>query len=92
VTGTTVIDTFPLSSYRTAKYTIRVASDDGYQSIEALLIHDASSVYITVYGSISTSGFDIVLLSSGINSGNVELSATTGSANTTVNLMGTYVA
>ncbi len=92
VTGTDVIDVFPVNKYRTAKYTIRVNSDDGYQSLETLLIHDGSTSMITVYGSISTSGYDIVLITSDILSGNVRLLATTASTNTTVNLIGTYVA
>ena len=83
---------FPVSLYRTAKYTIRVNSDAGYQSIEALLIHDSANALITVYGSISTSGSDIVLLSADINTGNVELLALSSTANTAVNLIGTYVA
>jgi hypothetical protein len=88
----TVIDVFPVSLYRTAKYTIRVNSDAGYQSIEALLIHDSSNALITVYGSISTSGNDIALLTSDINLGNVRLIATSTSANTWINMIGTYVA
>lgn len=92
VTGTTVIDTFALNKYRTAKYTIRVNSDDGYQSVETLLIHNGESAYITVYGSISTIGTDIVTISASVTSGNVNLLATTTSSNTSVNLIGTYVA
>ena len=92
VNVSTIIDVFPVSLYRTAKYTIRVNSDVGYQSIEALLIHDSANALITVYGSISTSGGDIVLLSADINTGNVELLALSSTANTAVNLIGTYVA
>jgi len=92
INTSTIIDVFPVSLYRTAKYTIRVNSDAGYQSIEALLIHDSANALITVYGSISTSGSDIVLLSADINTGNVELLALSSTANTAVNLIGTYVA
>lgn len=92
VTSSTIIDEFPASKYRTAKYTIKVGSDDGYQSVEALLIHNGASAFVTIYGSISTIGTDIVLLSATVDSGNVQILATSGSANTTVNLLGTYVA
>lgn len=90
-TGTTV-DSFSVNKYRSAKYTMRVNSDDGYQAVEVLLIHDNTNSYVTIYGSLSTAGTDIITLSTDINSGNVRLLATTGSANTTVNLLGTYLA
>jgi hypothetical protein len=40
---------------------------------------------------LSTTGSDIITLSTGINNGNVELKASGISANTNLNLMGTYV-
>ena len=92
VTANTVIDSFPVIKYRSAKYTMRVNSDDGYQAVEVLLIHDSANSYVTIYGSLSTVGFDIIALSTDILSGNVRMLATTGSANTTVNLLGVYVA
>jgi phage baseplate assembly protein gpV len=91
VTSNTVIDTFPINKYRSAKYTIRVNSDDGYQAIEVLLIHNNLASFVTVYGSLSTIGTEIVTLSTDLNSGNVRLLATTVASNTTVNLLGTYV-
>jgi hypothetical protein len=91
VTSNTVIDTFPINKYRSAKYTIRVNSDDGYQAIEVLLIHNNVASFVTVYGSLSTIGTEIVTLSTDLNSGNVRLLATTVASNTTVNLLGTYV-
>ena len=92
VTTDTVVDSFSVNKYRSAKYTMRVNSDDGYQAVEILLIHDSTNSYVTIYGSLSTVGTDIIALSTDINSGNVRLLATTGSANTTVNLLGTYIA
>ena len=92
VTSNTVIDSFPVIKYRSAKYTMRVNSDDGYQAVEVLLIHDSANSYVTIYGSLSTVGFDIIALSTDILSGNVRMLASTGSANTTVNLLGVYVA
>jgi hypothetical protein len=91
VTTDTVIDSFSVNKYRSAKYTMRVNSDDGYQAVEVLLIHDGSTSFVTIYGSLSTSGSDIIVLSSDINSGYVRMLATTVSTNTTVNLLGTYV-
>lgn len=91
VTTGTIVDSFSVNKYRSAKYTMRVNSDDGYQAVEVLLIHDNANSYVTIYGSLSTVGTDIIALSTDINSGNVRLLATTGSANTTVNLLGTYL-
>jgi hypothetical protein len=92
VTFNTVVDSFPVNQYRSAKYTMRVNSDDGYQAVEVLLIHDNANSYVTIYGSLSTVGFDIIALSTDILFGNVRMLATTGSANTTVNLLSVYVA
>ena len=92
VTMDTIVDSFPVNKYRSAKYTMRVNSDDGHQAVEVLLIHDGANSYVTIYGSLSTTGSDIILLGTAINSGNVQLLATSAIANTTVNLLGTYVA
>tara|TARA_R110000868_G_scaffold197285_2_gene443428 strand:+ start:887 stop:2443 length:1557 start_codon:yes stop_codon:yes gene_type:complete len=91
VTTATVIDSFPIATYRSAKYTIRAGSDIGYQSIEVLLVHDSINSIVTIYGSLSTAGVDLVTLSTQIISGNVELNATALTANTNINLIGTYV-
>ncbi len=93
VTTNTVIDSFSVNKYRSAKYTIRVGCDDGYQAVEVLLVHDNVNSIVTIYGSISTTGSDIITLSTGIAGGTtVQLIASSGIANTAVNLLGTYVA
>jgi hypothetical protein len=91
VTSGTIVDSFNASSYRSVKYTIKAGSDLGYQALEVLLVHDGINSIITVYGSLSTAGVDLITLASTIVSGNVQLLATAVGANTTVNLMGTYV-
>lgn len=87
----TVIDSFPIADFRTAKYTLRASSDIGYQALEVLLVHNDINSIVTIYGSLSTANVDIVSLTTAIVSGNVELRATGFEANTRVNLMGTYV-
>ena len=89
--GTVIVDQFPLATYRSAKYTIKAGSDYGYQALEVLLVHDSINSIITVYGSLSTYGSDLVTLTSNIGSGNVQLYAQGLYANTVVNLLGTYV-
>ena len=87
----TVIDQFLPTEYRSAKYTIKASNDAGYQALEVLLVHDSINSIMTVYGSLSTTGNDIVTLSTVLDSGYVKLLATGVAANTVVNLMGTYV-
>jgi hypothetical protein len=91
VTTNTVIDSFAISEYRSAKYTIKVSDNTGYQALEVLLVHNNINSIITVYGSLSMTGLDLVTLTTEINGSNVELKATGLNANTSVNLMGTYV-
>lgn len=91
VTINTIIDSFNINEYRSAKYTIRASNDLGYQALEVLLVHDNINSITTVYGSLSTTGSDIITLDSDINTGIVELRATGLGANTQVNLLGTYV-
>ena len=56
-----------------------------------LLIHDSINSLITVYGSLSMTGLDLVTLSTSISGTTVQLIATAINSGTSVNLMGTYV-
>ena len=89
----TVIDSFPKVDYRSVKYCIRIGSDSGYHAVEVLLVHNGLNSIITVYGSLSTSGSDLLVLSTSINGANVELigNPVAGETNTTVNLVGIYI-
>ena len=89
----TEIDSFAVASARTAKYVVKASNDDGYESLEILLIHNGTDSFITIYGSISTAtdSNSIVSLSSNISSGNIKLYASGSNANTVVNFVGTYI-
>lgn len=88
----TIIDTFPKTLYRSAKYIISARNDDGFEVAEMLLIHDNTISFIQTYGDVSTGAVqDIVTFSSNIVSGNVCLYATGSNSNTFVNLVSTYV-
>jgi hypothetical protein len=91
VTVLTVVDSFNISDYRTAKYVVSSQNDDSFESLEVLLIHNDINSFITVYAAINDGGGNTVTFSTGINSGNVELRATGLAANTIINLIGTYV-
>lgn len=92
VDGLAVLDSFAATDFRSAKYIIRASSDLGYQTIEVLMVHDDVDAFITIYGDISTSDFDVVEITAEISAGNVELYATSIAANTSVKIMGTYLA
>ena len=87
----TTIDTFDKTTYRSAKYTIKVSDNTGYQAIEALLVHDGTTSIMTVYGSLSTTGTDLITLSTVVSGDNILLRATPENSSTSVNLLGTYV-
>jgi hypothetical protein len=91
VTVNTIIDTFQVATYRSAKYTIRASNDLGYESLEALLIHDGTDSYITIYGAISTIDEDIIVIDCDVSGGNVNLYASGIAANTMINLVTTYI-
>lgn len=94
VATNTVIDEFAPSTYRTAKYVVSASSADGYQSAEIILVHNGSTAYISIYGSVcSNSTADIVEFSSNINgvSGNVSVYATNAGAGAVVNVVATYL-
>ena len=88
----TLIDTFPKTLYRSAKYIISARNDDGFEVAEVLTIHDDSISFIQTYGDVSTGTVaDIVTFSSNIVSGNVCLYAIGSNSNTFVNFVATYV-
>jgi len=91
ISTNTPIDTFPTSSFRSAKYTMRAGDGTDYQALEVLLVHNDINSIITVYGSLSTSGTDLVAFTTDISAGNVNVYATAVGPNTNLNLMGTYV-
>lgn len=90
----TIIDQFSPADFRTAKYVISASGDNGYQSVETLLVHDGVDAYITIYGSVcSNIAADIIDVTANINgvSGNVALYATAGGANVVVNVVASYI-
>ena len=91
ISTNTVIDTFPIAEFRSAKYTMRAGDGFDYQALEVLLVHNNINSIITVYGSLSTSGSDLVLFTTDISAGNVNVYATAVGPSTNINLMGTYV-
>jgi hypothetical protein len=87
----TIVDSFLVTTYRSVKYTFRVSADEGYQAIEVLLVHDGINSIVTIYGSLSTTGDDLIMLSTEIQGDTVYLFGTGLGTNVTVNYIGTYI-
>ena len=71
-TSQVTIDSFSISTYRSAKYEAQITSGSKYHVIELRTVHDGTDVWLAQYGEIQTSGslgnFDCT-----INSGNLQL-------------------
>jgi hypothetical protein len=81
-TTATTIDSFPLATYRTAKYIVSVTNGSTYQSAEVLVTHDGANTYNSTYGVISSTGSQFATFTAAISGGNVLLQATgTGTGN-----------
>src|SRR6056300_1378364 len=72
-----VVDSWAHASYRGAKYYISVnnASKTEVSNMEALVVHDGTTAFITTYGLVNTGSNDLLSLTAAINGSNVELSA-----------------
>lgn len=83
-----VADSFSSTSYRTTKYLIQVQETGGsnFYSSEVLLMHDGTNVYLTEYGTVSTTSSPVSFIDADINSGNVRLLITPSVGNTTTKI------
>lgn len=78
-TSPTVIDSFALATYRSAKYYIQISQGSDYQISEFMVIHDGTTTYDTEFAVLETTG-ELGTLSTAINGANVELTVTMASA------------
>ena len=72
------IDSWAKGSYRGAKYYISVnnASKTEVTNMEALVVHDGTTAFITVYGATNTGSNDLINLTAAVDGSNVVVSAT----------------
>ena len=84
-TTQSAIDTFALTKYRSCKYVIQATDtvSNEYQITEALLVHDGSTAYVSVYGIVMTGSAELFTVDADVNSGNARLLATGASTNST---------
>jgi len=81
----TEIDSFDATVYRSCKYIIQATDtvSSEYQIIEALVIHDGVTAYITQYGKIFTGAATVTTFDVSTDGSTVSLNATGASANST---------
>ena len=73
--GASTVDSWSASSYRGAKYFLSLndQTNDRLQNLEALVVHDGTNAYLTVYGSVKTSDVDLTTLTAELTDGTVYL-------------------
>ena len=81
-TSESVVDSFSISEYRSAKYQIQVTTGSQYQITEIFVIHDGTTSYQTEYATVKT-GVTLSTFGSDIDSGNIRLLATPTSIDST---------
>lgn len=75
-TSTVVVDTFPVSSYKSVKYVVSIeTSDNNVITSEILLSQNGSNVFISSYGYVKTGGVVDVTFDSVISGGHCQLLA-----------------
>lgn len=79
-TATTAIDSFPIASYRSAKYTLQITQGSTYQISELLLLQTGSTAEVAEFVAISSSGTPLGTFSADVSGGNARLLVTMASA------------
>ena len=77
------LDTFAHASYRGAKYYISVNNNTKTEvgNIEAIVVHDGTTAYISSYGELETGSNSLITLTAAISGSNVVVSAAGGEPN-----------
>lgn len=79
------LDSWPTTSYRSAKYMLQAIDkiSNEYHVSELMIIHDSSTAFATEYGTIHTGSAPLASYDVDVNSNNVRLRTTPASANFT---------
>lgn len=82
------LDTWSISSYRGAKYFISVNAEGitELSNLEAVVVHDGSDAYITIYNEINTGNNSLITLSADVSGGLVRLRGTGNTPNLRVTM------
>ena len=88
----TVIDEWPLATYRSARYTIQAShASAGYEISEVAIVHNGSAAFKTQYGLTYTGGSSLGTVNVTVQSGNVQLTYTGSNTANTVRVAPTYI-
>jgi hypothetical protein len=87
-----IVDTFAITTYRSAKYVISITDPVGnnYQATELMLLHDGTITYTTEYATL-LSNTTLAVFTSDISSGNARLLVTPNVANVQINVAKTLI-
>jgi len=86
-----LIDSFPVTEYRTLKYVIQLSYAGDYHSTEILLMHNDEDVHITEYATIYTD-MSLGVITANVVDSNIELLISPTYTNTTIKGFRTGVA
>lgn len=91
-TGSQTVDSFAITSFRTAKYIIQVKDNvsNNFYASEIMTIHDGTNAYVTEFASITSNTY-IGQFSVAISGGSFQLNFAPTSSNTTVKLTRTVI-
>lgn len=84
------IDSIDGSIYRSAKYVIQCTHGTDFQTIELLIMHDGTNVYITRYGLMYTND-ELATFTADMDGDGIFLDAVTAHDNTTIKFTRTVV-
>ena len=83
-TTETAVATLSSTTYRSAKFMIQVTRGSEYQVTEALMIHDGTDAFVTVYGTMFTGSAALATFDADISGGSMRLLATSATTASTV--------
>jgi len=67
----TVLDSFPIDTYRSAEYIIQMNQDIKYMSVKCMIVHDDTNAGISEYGKIELGGEIPYVLSADVSGSNL---------------------
>jgi hypothetical protein len=88
-TSQVVVDSFPISTFRSAKYFVQMISSSDYHIIELNVVHDGTNTSMSQYGEVILGASSLGLFQASISLGNLYLLMTPTNAVTVVKLVRT---
>ena len=63
----TVMDSWPMTAWRSAKYIIQISNGTDHQIWEGSIIHNGTTINVSAYGDLRTNGVNLATVSANIN-------------------------